>query len=241
MRTPLPIQAIRRGLCAALLFALPAAHALSRVVIRDGNDILCDRVERIGDRIRIYTSENNFMEIAASRIESIEELPPEPAALPAPATAKNTKPAELTKADLREMLAEAGGRHDVDVDLLASIVHAESGGDPRALSRAGARGLMQLMPGTANEVGVKDAFDPGENIHGGTAYIDALLTRYNGNLSLALAAYNAGPAAVDRYHGIPPYRETRTYVARVIHEFNCRIDERNRLKIPQPKTSLAAK
>jgi soluble lytic murein transglycosylase-like protein len=113
------------------------------------------------------------------------------------------------------MLSRAGLAHNVDVDLLASIVKAESNGNTRALSRAGAAGLMQLMPGTANDLGVHD--------RGGSAYIDALLTYYHDNLALALAAYNAGPLAVDKYHGIPPYHETRAYVARVIHEFNRRV------------------
>jgi soluble lytic murein transglycosylase-like protein len=88
------------------------------------------------------------------------------------------------------------------------------------VSRAGAQGLMQLMPSTAADLGVNDSFAPGENVRGGSAYLDWLLSRYHDNLALALAAYNAGPAAVDKYHGIPPYRETRVYVARVIHEFN---------------------
>ena len=120
------------------------------------------------------------------------------------------------------MLAKAGEQHHLDADLLASIVHAESGGNPHAVSRTGARGLMQLMPGTATGLGVKDSFRPEENIRGGTAYLDSLLVKYGDNLAVALAAYNAGPAAVARWHGVPPYRETRAYVARVIHGFNVR-------------------
>ena len=81
---------------------------------------------------------------------------------------------------------------------------------------------MQLMPATAHDLGVKDSFQPDQNINGGTAYLDALLTKYHDNLALALAAYNAGPAAVDKYHGIPPYRETRAYVAHVMTEFKRR-------------------
>jgi soluble lytic murein transglycosylase-like protein len=82
------------------------------------------------------------------------------------------------------------------------------------------------MPGTASDLGVEDSFRPEDNVRGGSTYLDALLTRYHENLSLALAAYNAGPAAVDKYHGIPPYHETRAYVARVIHEFNRRVAAR---------------
>lgn len=129
----------------------------------------------------------------------------------------------LSPADLRQMLASAGSSHNLDVDLLASVVHAESGGNPHAVSRAGARGLMQLMPSTAAALGVQNSFQPQQNVGGGSAYLDALLTRYSGNLALALAAYNAGPEAVDHYRGVPPYPETRTYVARVIHEFNRRV------------------
>jgi soluble lytic murein transglycosylase-like protein len=121
------------------------------------------------------------------------------------------------------MLANAGHEHNLDVDLLASVVKAESGGNARAVSRTGARGLMQLMPGTASGLGVADSFKPEQNVRGGSTYLDSLLIRYHDNLALALAAYNAGPAAVDRYHGIPPYHETRAYVARVIHEFNRRV------------------
>ena len=97
---------------------------------------------------------------------------------------------------------------------------------------------MQLMPGTAADLGVADAFAPGQNISGGTAYLDSLLKRYHENLALALAAYNAGPAAVDRWHGIPPYRETQLYVARVIHEFNRRIAARKTHELTQVASAV---
>jgi hypothetical protein len=128
----------------------------------------------------------------------------------------------LTPSEIHQLLTRAGALHNIDADLLASVVQAESGGNALAVSRAGARGLMQLMPSTASLLNVRDSFAPEQNIGGGTAYLDALLTRYNDNIALALAAYNAGPAAVDRYRGIPPYAETRAYVARVIREFNRR-------------------
>ncbi len=134
------------------------------------------------------------------------------------------------------MLASAGQQHNIDADLLASIVKAESNGQTRAVSRAGAQGLMQLMPGTAREMGVSDSFEPQQNINGGTQYLDALLTRYNDNIALAVAAYNAGPAAVDRYHGVPPYRETRRMCARVINEFN----RRKRMQLAANKTAEIA-
>jgi soluble lytic murein transglycosylase-like protein len=128
------------------------------------------------------------------------------------------------------MLARAGTATNIDEDLLASVVKAESGGNARAVSRAGAQGLMQLMPATAAGLGVQDSFQPEQNVRGGSAYLDALLVRYHDNVALALAAYNAGPAAVDKYHGIPPYAETRAYVARVIHEFNRRVMAREALE-----------
>ncbi len=133
--------------------------------------------------------------------------------------------------DLHQVLSNAGREHNLDVDLLASVVKAESGGNAHAVSRAGARGLMQLMPATANDLGIQDSFEPDQNVRGGSTYLDALLERYHDNLAFALAAYNAGPAAVDRYHGIPPYRETRVYVARVIHEFNRRVKAREALSL----------
>jgi soluble lytic murein transglycosylase-like protein len=152
-------------------------------------------------------------------VETIADVP-QPVSVEAASLGKATY--APTKLEMHEMLAQAGTAHHIDEDLLASVVRAESGGQVRAVSRTGAQGLMQLMPGTASAMGVQDAFRPEQNIAGGTAYLDSLLTRYHDNVALALAAYNAGPGAVDKYHGVPPYRETREYVARVIREFNRR-------------------
>ncbi len=176
-------------------------------------------------RIRLYLSagEDNYIDFAQDEIAAFETIPDPPVAATPATPQTSTRDSKLTTADLHEMLARAGTEHNLDVDLLASVVKAESDGNARAVSRAGARGLMQLMPGTAADLGVQDSFQPEQNVRGGSAYLDALLKRYDDNLTKALAAYNAGPEAVDKYHGIPPYRETRAYVARVIHEFNRRV------------------
>jgi hypothetical protein len=220
-----------------------SAHAAERVTLRNGFEMRCDHHADIEGRTRLYLSagEDNYIEFRPEEIAGIEKLPDPPPvpksaetpgldSRPFPQSAQkwtghraSTRDAKLSEADLGEMLNKAGHEHNLDVDLLASLVKAESGGDARAVSRAGAQGLMQLMPATAKDMGVADSFKPDENVRGGATYLDALLTHYHDNLALALAAYNAGPEAVDKYHGIPPYRETRIYVARVIHEFNRRV------------------
>jgi hypothetical protein len=200
------------------LVTAPMLHAAENVTLTNGFTLLCDHREAEGDRVRLYTTRDssNFVEVGAGEIASVEVVPDPPAK---PASAAEPK---LSNADVHELIARAGAEHNLDVDLLASVIRAESGGNIHAVSRTGAQGLMQLMPATAAQLGVTDSFQADQNIHGGTAYLDALLIKYHDQLALALAAYNAGPAAVDRYHGIPPYRETRVYVARVIREFNRR-------------------
>lgn len=115
--------------------------------------------------------------------------------------------------DLDAAFEAAGRKYDVDSDLLRAVAWVESGFDVKAVSPKGAMGVMQLMPDTAKIRGVADPFDPAQNINGGAEYLRGLLDAYNGDLDLALAAYNAGPAAVERYKGVPPYAETRKYVA----------------------------
>ncbi len=218
----------------ALLVAVAplCLQAAERITLNSGFEIDCVRREVISpDRVRLYSSEENYMEVAVSSIRSVTPVaPPQPAAATAAVT---PQPAASSSQSLQQILSNAGAQRNLDVELLASVIHAESAGNAHAVSRVGARGLMQLMPATANELGVQDSFAPEQNVNGGTAYLDSLLRRYHEDITLALAAYNAGPAAVDRYHGIPPYRETRAYVARIIHEFN-------RRKLAQMQTQMQA-
>lgn len=216
---------------AALAAASPAARAAERIALRNGFDLRCDHHALVENRIRLYLTagNDNYVELSRGDIADVETVPDLPSLPPSAAPQDKERShteTRLTPADLNQMLVRASHRHNIDVDLLACVVKAESGGNARAVSRTGARGLMQLMPSTAAQLGVDDSFQPGENVRGGSTYLDALLTRYHDNLALALAAYNAGPAAVDKYHGIPPYHETRAYVARVIHEFNRRVHAR---------------
>jgi soluble lytic murein transglycosylase-like protein len=201
------------------------ARAAEHVTLKNGFELDCVRRDAVGDKVRFYLASGtqdggNYLEVAADAVVRIEEVPDPPA--PVITAAKHQDNAAPTVVEMREMLSHAGAAHNIDADLLASVIRAESGGQVRAVSRTGAQGLMQLMPHTANDMGVHDSFQPDQNIAGGTAYLDGLLTRYHDNIAVALAAYNAGPGAVDKYRGIPPYHETRAYVARVIREFNRR-------------------
>ena len=201
------------------------AWAGERVTLSNGFTMTCDHHAQVEAKTRLYlgAGKDNYIQFPSNEVTTIEVVP-DPPAQPAQVEAKTPQVnSNLNAADVGEMLARAGEEHNLDVDLLASVVKAESGGNARAVSRAGAQGLMQLMPDTATGMGVQDSFQPDQNVRGGSAYLDALLKRYQDNLAVALAAYNAGPAAVDKYHDIPPYHETRAYVARVIHEFNRRV------------------
>jgi soluble lytic murein transglycosylase-like protein len=125
-------------------------------------------------------------------------------------------PHSLDSAQIQSLVSEASTRNGVAPALVNAVIMAESAGNPAAISNAGAQGLMQLMPGTSASCGISNAFDPAQNVDCGTRYLRGLLARYNNNVELAVAAYNAGPGAVDEYHGVPPYAETRAYVARVV-------------------------
>ena len=124
--------------------------------------------------------------------------------------------------DVRVLARATAERYGLDPDLVLAVVAVESNFEPRAVSKKGAQGLMQLMPATAGDLGVTDALDPATNLDGGARYLQALLRLYRGDLRKALAAYNAGPGAVARHGGVPPYRETQEYVRRVMKQYGQR-------------------
>lgn len=125
-----------------------------------------------------------------------------------------------SRAEIENIIQKAANKHGVDPALIKAIITQESGFNPKAVSHAGASGLMQLMPKTARGLGITNPFDPEQNVEAGTKYIKSLLNNYNGNLTMALAAYNAGPGNVAKYGGVPPFQETQNYVKKVTAYYN---------------------
>lgn len=216
-----------------LIAALPC-FAGEVAVLRNGFSIKHERREIVGDLTRLYVNADgsSFIDVPTAEIEHFELAPPEPADDPPSRTdprAQIPKPTAGSKApvfpgrpvaDLSQVVSEASGRYQLDPDLVNSVIKAESDFKVRAVSPKGAQGLMQLMPGTAAQLGVPNAFDPQANVDGGTRYLRELLEKYNFDLVKALAAYNAGPQRVEQFGGVPPYYETRAYVARIVKDFN---------------------
>ena len=188
------------------------ATAADLAVLRNGFSIRHERREVVGSVTRLYlgADSNGYVDVPTEEIDRFDKD------LSTSAIAKTPHNPQ----EMKDVIDSVSNRHHLDPDLINSVIHAESGFNPRAVSRKGAQGLMQLMPQTASQLGVANAFDPGANVEGGTRYLRELLERYNFDLIKALAAYNAGPQRVDQYHGVPPYYETQVYVARVVRDFN---------------------
>lgn len=256
------ILAITIVVLAAQLSLLAADMA----VLRNGFSIRHIRREQIGNVTRLYTTEG-YVDVPTDEIASFEpeEVPPpqvqdasiqqQPQQPQQQANVGvNAPPQSVTltpKVDIDAVIREASLRRQLDPDFVNAVIRAESNFHPRAVSPKGAQGLMQLMPGTAAKLGVTDPFDPRANVEAGTAYLSDLLDLYHNDPIKALAAYNAGTYRVQQYHGVPPFRETRAYVARIVRDFNAKkkaqMAQTNRAATaPAPKkntthTTVAAK
>ncbi len=210
------------GIAVALfLFASLSASAAQMAILRNGFAIRHERREVRGNVTRLYltAAPDNYVDVPTPELAGFEEddAPVLPASVPTPVIS------------LDAVVRAACARNNVDPDLVNSLIAAESGFNPNAVSRKGAQGLMQLMPRTAAWLGVPNALDPASNVEGGTRYLRELLVHYNNDLTKVLAAYNAGPERVEQYHGLPPYPETVAYVARIIRDLN-----RKKLSPPRP-------
>ncbi len=214
-------------LSAIVLLLTSSLFAVEVAELRNGFTIRHRTREVRDGSVRLYLDDGkkSFVDIPIEQIETYSSEPdPEPIAA--------SQPTKST----REIVQDASNKQGVDSDFIRSVIKQESAGNATAVSRTGARGLMQLMPGTALQLGVLDSFSPEQNVHGGARYLRELLERYNGDAIKALAAYNAGPGAVDRYKGVPPYRETRQYVQRVVHDYN-----KSKRDLAKPKLVIASK
>jgi hypothetical protein len=194
----------RLGIFCALFFAAASGARAEYVVLRSGQRLSVTGYQLMGDKYRLQIS-GGFVDVPVDNVLTIE---PEEVFVSLPRVVASTAP-------YSEIVEAAAKRYNVDADLISSVIAAESNFEPRAVSRKNARGLMQLLPETAAKLGVQNIFDPKENIEAGTKYLSDLLQRYHNDVTLALAAYNAGPEKVQRYGRVPPYQETVSYVRRV--------------------------
>jgi len=231
---------LRAKIAVALLFGALSleASATEVAILRNGFTIRHERRALIGTNTRLFlsaTDEASFIDVPTAEIDRFEPdlTPPDPPAVPevdrsqpgvvpppaTPAAAAKLQPPQSSM-NVSDAVNAASDRYRLDPDFVNSVIRAESGFNPRAVSPKGAQGLMQLMPETASQLGVSNAFDPQSNVEGGTRYLRELLERYNYDMIKALAAYNAGTKRVEQYHGVPPYRETRAYVASIVKDFN---------------------
>jgi soluble lytic murein transglycosylase-like protein len=198
-------------IAALALLCAPAARA-DIAVLANGQTMKIASVRQEEGRVWLGLKEGGEIALPAAELrgivpdEVLDEVLEEIADAPA-------------GSDLTALATAAARRHHLDPALVLALVQVESAFRPSAVSPKGAQGLTQLMPATAREMGVKDALDPEQNLDGGARYLSWLLSRYGGDLKRALAAYNAGPGAVDRHQGVPPYRETLQYVRRVLEKY----------------------
>lgn len=207
---------MRRGLLLAALLALPGRAGAELALLDSGRVLKVDSVQRAGERVVLTLAGGGEVTLAAGQLV---EVRPDEIRRDAPAVAAPAPVAVSSASELERMAIAAAERYGLEPSLVLAVIAVESAFQPQAVSHRGAQGLMQLMPATAAELGVADAFDPAANLDGGTRHLRDLLQRYSGDLSRALAAYNAGVASVERHGGVPPFPETQRYVAAVLRRY----------------------
>ncbi|MCG3194283.1 MAG: Membrane-bound lytic murein transglycosylase F [Thermoanaerobaculia bacterium] len=197
------------------------------VVFDDGRHLHAESFDLKEERVTLYLSAGALLTVPLERVDRIVDDEYVRLALEEPRKDRDREPSEVSvrrqalpaavlSMPFSPFIREASEKHRIDAALIAAVIRAESGFQPYAVSRKGARGLMQLMPATARRLGVTRPFDPRENVHGGVSYLSELARRYGEfDVDRILAAYNAGEAAVEEYDGVPPYRETQNYVRKV--------------------------
>jgi hypothetical protein len=207
---------------AVLALSSVAAFSAELAILQNGRVMSVDHFETRGEFTRLYMDEGtkNYVDVQQDQIVRFEEVPEPPAA----PTVAPVRPLSL-----EEIVTSASNRYGIDPDIVLSLIRAESAFDPKAVSPKGAQGLMQLMPQTATYLGVENPMDAAANVEGGTRYLSELLALYKQDLTKALAAYNAGPARIQEYNGVPPYRETIAYINRVVRDLYQRKVARARL------------
>jgi soluble lytic murein transglycosylase-like protein len=217
------------GLLAVVLVFLGAAPAqaqIRKLVEQNGKIVFVNADENMpARRAKGRITNSNSALAAAARAESADT-----------SGDNDTRYRVLSRAEIDKYVDEMAKKHNVDPELIRAVIAAESGYNPAATSRKGAQGLMQLMPGTAQQLGVRDAYNAKQNLDAGVRYLRALLDKYNGDLDKALAAYNAGEGAVERAGGVPRIRETQDYVRRVTDHYYHSDSSGTRTWIPAPRS-----
>jgi len=210
-----------------------SVQARENALLSTGFAISHDHHEQRGAITRLYfsSSEDQYVDVETEKIVGFES---DNASQVLGAPAESKRFLGPTSPDLNEIVEKASSENQLDPDFVHAVIRAESSGNPAAVSRRGAQGLMQLMPETASKLGVRNSFDANENVSAGTRYLRELLGRYHNDPVRALAAYNAGTGRVQQYSGVPPYKETRAYVAKIIRDFN-------RRKLQQEQAAKASK
>jgi len=224
--------------CAMIVLASASVFGAARVHFADGRVLEAASCSIEQGIATVTLAGGDTLAFPAARITRVENVPDPPPPAPAqpqpiehapvpvppaapPAAAADPAPGRSVPAEstLEEMIRSAAARHNLEADLLAAVIAVESGFKPRAVSPKGAQGLMQLMPGTAKELSVTDPFNPAQNIEGGARYLRQLIDQHDGSYWRALAAYNAGARRASQHGGLPPYRETISYIHRVLENY----------------------